>query len=507
VDFSYEHEDHSILQILGKQETGVAFREIEDEHFKQAGVAIAAASFGSYKGTDYADLVAAGAVRVLERGAPHLMAESHDTRARQYLEEGSSAWRVLHRAVARYVDTNAAEPEAFPSPGDAVGSVVADVIQQRSAEKVLLAVSSKDFEPALNDAQRELAQWAREDKAVEQTMSLISRGMYHALAPEMSNALQVALKAPLPEDVQVQVDLFSRAVDQISEREKTLDYEISSAEVARPPFSEVSAKALSDVQGFHLYGIPTGDNAINKTFELLDAEYRMTDRVEPNSDFNDPWIIAQARLIHEKMSLVTRSPADLAAIALSDKRIMENAYRDFDFDSEQHIATREGRYHDLDAERRSQIEKDVIFAVHAPALGRVDLEAKYLEMSGVSALERGYRSQDISRLAIDPTHADEVAKAAEELVKRHPMDKHTFALEEVLGDRSQGRRDDRSLIEIAEDVVQRLDDRSMSNTPEWEALSKSVDKALGQNQPEAPARDKMTQAQMQMAAMGQGMGM
>ena len=190
------------------------FRQIDDRFYGQAGKAISAASDAGvvYPEYDNAELVAAAASVALERGAPRLIAQTYDIGADSYLKQGSQAWRKLHPAVARFVETDLNESEAIPSRGEGVRMVVADVIQAESARKVVMAAGNKDFEDMLNPEQTELMRMARNDQSFLRDLSSISIGSLDRLSPETAGSLKEALDAPIPGRLGQEVSLLSRAV-------------------------------------------------------------------------------------------------------------------------------------------------------------------------------------------------------------------------------------------------------------------------------------------------------
>lgn len=110
----------------------------------------------------------------------------------------------------------------------------------------------------------------------------------------------------------------------------------------------------------------------------------------------------------------------------------------------------------------------------------------------------------------EPRNVEAVAAAAPALMKVHAGRE----IPEVgdMADALDARRrepstfNDRYVVEVAEMLTQRLDDKGLSSGPEWEALSKSVDVAMGRNQPEADAARKIDGPGLaaRAAAMGQG---
>lgn len=466
------------------------FRQIDDRFYGQAGKAISAASDAGvvYPEYDNAELVAAAASVALERGAPRLIAQTYDIGADSYLKQGSQAWRKLHPAVARFVETDLNESEAIPSRGEGVRMVVADVIQAESARKVVMAAGNKDFEDMLNPEQTELMRMARNDQSFLRDLSSISIGSLDRLSPETAGSLKEALDAPIPGRLGQEVSLLSRAVDGIVDREEALDERLAGAEGVLGRFSEIPDELRERVQDFHRNGVSTGTKEIDSAMVLLSEMGKVPENLHPN----DPIMIAQARLLHESMEGVSKSSSELASMALSDAQIMIEGRREYmmtemmpGIDSD---IRGQGQYHLLEERDQARIERDIVYGMKTAPIEKVRLEVMALETSGVAAIDRARVKQDEAR--IDPVLAEEVAKAAGAVMDRHPEDEnHAFVqMGHALSDFHHGRRDDRSLVEAAEELAQSMDDRSMSGGKEWEGLSVAVDRALGRGDSETLSR-------------------
>ena len=504
------------------------FRQIDDSFYKQASEAInASTDAGSvYPEHDSAELVAAAAAVALERGAPRLIAQTYDIGADSYLKQGSQAWRKLHPAVARFVETDLNKSERISSRGDGVRMVVAEVIQAESANKVVMAAGNKDFEDMLNPEQTELMKMARGSHSFLRDLSSISTGSFDRLSPETAESLKVALDAPIPGKLGQEVSLLSRAVDGIVDRQETLDDKLSRAEGYEKDFLPISETYRNQVQAFHRDGASTGVEAVDGAMELL----KKMDKIPEDLNPNDPIMIGQARLLQENMVDVSRSPSDLASMAISDAAIMHDARRKVMADPKpfpELDAIGQGDYDTVGvSEGSGNLLRRIIYGLETPPIDKIRLEVEMLETSGVAAIDRARVKQDEAR--IDPKLADEVAKAAGAVMDRHPEDgDYAFVqMGHALSDFYHGRRNDRDLVEAAEELANSMDDRAMSGSKEWEAMSVSVDKALGRNDSgtlsraahmaafekdskmnpvDHEAQTKLSRAQ-QMAAMSGGMG-
>lgn len=469
------------------------FRQIDDEFYKQAGEAIDASRRPGavYPEYDGADLVAAAAAVALERGAPNLMAKSYETSADRYLEQGTREWRALHGSVARFIETDLNESEAVSSRGDGVRMVVADVLQRVSAGKVVNAAGNKDLESLLNAEQMELMKMSRESIGFLKDMSAISRGDFQSLSEETARSLKQSLDGPVAGRLGQEVSLLSRAVDGIVDRDEALEERASAREGGFGQFSPISDRSFRVVEEFHRDGKSSGDEALDAAMRLLAGQGHMKGTYLSQQE---PIFVAQARLHQEGATGISQAPADLASMALSDVAIMNAARADFMEDSVDSTIKGEGAYHLLEEGQRASIERNIVFGMKTTPLDKVRLEVAMLENSGIAGLDRAHTQA--KQVSIDPVLAEEVAKAATAVMNKYPEDMSYSAAEmdRVLNDRHAGKGNDRDLVETAEALAQSMDDRSLSGSNEWEALSRSVDKALGRGEGEPLSRAAAMQA-------------
>jgi len=517
----------------------MAFRQIDDEFYKAAGQAIDASGKPGtvYPEYDGAELVAAGAALALERGAPRLMAKTYDTGASQYLAQGSRAWAPLHGAVARFSETDLNESEAIASRGDGVKMVVSDVLQRVSARRVIQGADLPDLEPLLNEGQMKMAERARVDSAFRKDMSSIAVGDFQAVSPDMSASLKEALDAPLTGKIGEEVSLMSRAVDGIVDRDEKMGEQMLANEGALGQFSPISKDSMDRVVAFHKDGISTRSDTMDASLKLLSDQGHVPESLNPN----EPIMIAQARLLQDARSGFSDAPADLASMALSDADIMTRGRMAMDDPTPDVDRIGQGRYHELDDSVQAHYERLIVFGMKTTPLDKVRLEVGMLENSGIAALDRAHFKQKDETVQIAPENALEVATAADVVMNKHSgNDEFAFVqMGHALIDfrhsipdpgyieNDLDRMVNRSVVEAAEHLVQTMDDKSMSGSPEWEALSKSVDKAMGHGQktslssasqesalqakPGENSNDDTKKANLlraqQMAAQSNGMGM
>jgi len=517
----------------------MAFRQIDDEFYKAAGQAIDASGKPGavYPEYDGAELVAAGAALALERGAPRLMAKTYDTSASQYLAQGSRAWAPLHGAVARFSETDLNESESISSRGDGVKMVVSDVLQRVSARRVIQGADLPDLEPLLNEGQMKMAERARVDSAFRKDMSSIAVGDFQAVSPDMSASLKEALDAPLTGKIGEEVSLMSRAVDGIVDRDEKMGEQMLANEGALGQFSPISKDSMDRVVAFHKDGISTRSDTMDASLKLLSDQGHVPESLNPN----EPIMIAQARLLQDARSGFSDAPADLASMALSDADIMSRGRMSMDDPTPTIDHIGQGRYHELEDNVQAHYERLIVFGMKTAPIDKVRLEVGMLENSGIAALDRAHFKQKDGMDHISPENALEVANAAGSVMDKYPEnDDSAFvqmghALSDYYHaipddgpvDPSFDKRINRSLVESAEHLAQTMDDKSMSGSPEWEALSKSVDKAMGNDQkaslnsatqesalqvkPDENSNDDAKKANLlraqQMAAQSNGMGM
>jgi len=113
----------------------------------------------------------------------------------------------------------------------------------------------------------------------------------------------------------------------------------------------------------------------------------------------------------------------------------------------------------------------------------------------------------------EPRNVEAVVAAAPAVIKLHAGREipEVGDMQDALDARKRepSAFNDRYVVEVADMLTGRLDDKSLSAGPEWEKLSKSVDVAMGRNQPETEPSKQINGAQMAArgAAMGQGTGL
>jgi hypothetical protein len=458
----------------------MAFRNLGDEFRVQATEAIAASGKPGteYSEYDSADLVAAAAAIALERGAPNLFASTHETKAARYMEQGTREWRALLDATARFIEKDVNGSEAIGSRGEGVGIVVADVLQTVQAHKILSAAGNKDMELLLNDHQKGIMEEARKDQGLLRDMSFISRGMFESLSPEMAESLETALATPLGGRLGEEVSLMKRAVDGIVDRDEQRSEEMRMNEEAYRGFSPISDSAFERVERFHREALSTGDKPLDKAMNLLTSQ-GMMDR--GSLSWSNPMMIAQARIYQEGYSGFTPASADLASMAVSDANIIQAARHDFKDTSVENDFKGEGHYHLLEDREAIRIERQIMFADATPPIDKVRLEVGMIESAGIAGVDRAHmRAKE--GVSYEPDILDEMAKAADAVLKRHDNveDRSFTQMEEALVNFRAGKDGSKGvLVESADFLASRMDDLSISNSKEWEDLSKSVDRALG----------------------------
>ena len=493
----------------------MAFRQVEDEVYGKAGDAVRAATRPdpdtSHEGR--ADLVSAAAALVLERAMPNLFAKTHETSADRYLEQGTREWRALHGATARYIDKSINEPEAIKSPGEGVGMIVSDVIQRVSAHKIVNAAGNREIIPLLNEDQAILMHMARQDQRLLLDFSHISTGSVDRISPDMSDSLAEVLGGRLDNGLEHEIDRAARAVDSIVEREKNADQNISRM------MMPIEEESFEKIDAFHRYGISTDNMMLDTALDLLSQQH-----TEPTLDPSYPMSIAQARLYNEGYHSYASSPSELASMAISDAAIIEAARDNYDDLSEDNQLKASGDYHLIETEGETQaIERRILHSLDTPALDKLKLEVMYLNSPFSEEFEH-YRNKALDRVAAQASRSpegpanpvfDEVAKSATAILKKHDNieDSAFVDIADAL-DYFHARKPggDRSLVNSADNLLLRLDDRSMSKSKEFDALSESVEKASAHLAKESaePAKEASKGpsplAQQLAAALSQGMG-
>lgn len=402
----------------------MSFKEVDDHSRVQAGEAIRTALGNGNnvsRPNQSLEYVAAGAALALERGAPNLMTLSYGLDAGDYLNEGSRAWSSLHGALSQVINTDLDEAKPIPSYGDLVKQTVGNVLQTSSARQVLMAAGNNDMRMGLNDAQLSLVDMCREDQGLLRQMSFIAVGSYERLSPEMSEGLADALSQPIPGKPGLEAESVAKSVDSLVNRLEILhgNYENTNDGLS-PRFMPISQDSLNKVVDFHNTPFPeesksTGDPKIDAAMSILFDQ----ERVPMNLDVNNPIMIAQARLIEEGASRYTDSPADLAAMAITDARIMTQAtshMMDLDFETN-HIADRrhvvafagmnaadlesvsKGEYHKIDPSHQDNVAYAMALGTAVPPIDRLRLEVATQNGESPSFAMQGVETKSAEKLS------------------------------------------------------------------------------------------------------------
>ena len=344
------------------------FGRLLDGHFDRADEALVAARRGGYRHSDHGDLVASAAALALERGAPRMMSDGHDTKADRYLDRGTLPWRKLHCGVARFMERGSSS-----TPGEGVRLVVADVAQQISAMKVVAAAGNSGFESGLNDAQRSLVLTARSDVSFRREMSWIKSGDYHELSPDMSRAVKEALLLPLARDLEAEVVRSSSAVDRLAGR--LVDVGATERFVRTVPGEE----HLAAVVAFHAQGRSTGISEVDGALALLGRRGDGMDfgEMEPANH------MAQARMVAAAPSSGRMLPSELAARTITDARVISAGMEEMMSSARpsahtEAVAT--GRYVDLDDQGLKGIAMMIGKSSLTPTIDRVSMELAASEL-------------------------------------------------------------------------------------------------------------------------------
>ena len=344
------------------------FGRLLDGHFDRAEEALVAARRGGYPHSDHCDLVASAAAIALERGAPRMMSDSHDTKADRYLDRGTLPWGKLHCGVARFL-----EQGISGSPGEGVRLVVGDVAQQISAMKVVAAAGNSSFESGLNDAQLSLMRTARSDASFRREMSWIKSGDYHELSPDMSKAVREALSMPLASDLEAEVVKSSAAVERLAAR--SADVEMTDRFVRTLPGEE----HLAAVVAFHSEGRSTGTPEVDGALTLL---ARRGDGMD-FGEMEPPNHMAQARMVAAASLSERLPPSEMAARTITDARVILAGIEEMLSSARPSAHTEAvaaGRYADLDEQGLKGITMMIGRSSLTPAIDRVSMELAAQEL-------------------------------------------------------------------------------------------------------------------------------
>ena len=355
----------------------------------------------------FANIAAASAV-ALERGGFNPLISDRQPSARDYLDKETGPYHFLSKALSRVIAREQASASER-SPGELVKDVVSDVLQVTSARHVVMAVGNKGLLPSLSEGQHELAKMGRESIEFLRDLSAIATGSFNRLSPEMADGLKIALEQPLPGKLGTETELVGKALDSMLARtagmQATFD---KSNDGLFPRFVPVSEESLQAVEDRHILNRPTGNETIDAALDIVfDREF-----VPMNYDSNHPAMIAQARLVEEGMDRFSQSPADLAAMAITDARIMQDArFGDPgpDLPKAERQALGNGEYHDLDPSLQERVAHDIMTGAGVSPLDRVRLE--------ISQIEKGAQPLSISR----ESEAIEVSSAIENKPAMDPL--------------------------------------------------------------------------------------
>lgn len=135
-----------------------------------------------------------------------------------------------------------------------------------------------------------------------------------------------------------------------------------------------------------------------------------------------------------------------------------------------------------------------------------------LEFGDRSSFEAVGKQMKDYDMAYDDKKVDMIVEAAPALLKMH-AGREIFEvgdMHDALQARAKTPSDFNNtyVVEVADMLVSRLDDKGLSGGPEWDAVSKAVDVVMDRNQPETAREIGLSGAQIagRRAAMGNGMG-
>ena len=363
----------------------MAFNKVKLSQLEHADRAIDAATSGEYyERFDYADLVAAGAGVVLERGAPRLTTADNDKTAEEMLGADMKSRAPMLMAVGRYIDAFENKPGEVDGVGDGVRTVVADVLQQVSAGKIISGLENNDFSN-LNDTQKVMAEVSSYDAKLRMDFEKISEGHFYKVSEDMGEVLEGALSASMTGELAPAMSMVRVAVDNIYDRSEAMDEQVASAEGGLNKFVQISDESLKSVVDFHTGQVSTGVPQIDSAMVLLLKQGKVNSLA-----LDDPMTIAQARLLEERSTLQSSAPSDLASMAITDAKIMTLARSK---NEPQMESIGSGRYDRLHEGLQEDIQKRIIFGHMTPVIDKVRLEVDMMESNGIAGIVKGVDKQ------------------------------------------------------------------------------------------------------------------
>jgi hypothetical protein len=351
------------------------FRAITPDVSQRAAEAMAVSSTTRGRDPDFLALVAAGAALSLERAVPRLASDNYDLKAEDYLEErGSLAFRQFHSSLSRLADSIEQKEESNWDLGKGVKTVVAQVLQQASASRIIESFDTS-LAVDLNEAQQGLADRARSDTVFYDDLALIAAGKFEHLSPETGESLAIAISGNLEGRIADEVERSSGAISQVQLRDSRFEEELSFSERELGSFSRIGDDDLKAVIDFHSKGASTGKYDLDEAMLLL-ADQGL---VREKASVRDPIIISQARMLSGDDRMRDGSnPADIAAMIVSDSRIMEAASRIKD-PTREDICRASGRYDKLDPVEREDIDREISLSSRTTYLERIRFHVRMSE--------------------------------------------------------------------------------------------------------------------------------
>lgn len=381
------------------------FDAIDDSTFSEAERAIRSARTGDPYRNDrlpgLEHLIAATAVAI-EKGNPRLVHETSYSQAGKYLEEGATEWRMMHRAVARAIDVDRAEPTTFGEPRDLMTHIASDVATQATFSRLDRAVRDPDLGAPGTEWMRRFADMARMDSDIARDVSIQAQGQYERLEQPAQVLLAKGLIGEkgsiLSRQMREQIDEAAVRLARSGEDSMHRDAQVSygAGHAAGAVFEDVRTESVQAANTLLDRGVSTGNPVVDRAI-LAHASVRDqaagTDPTPSASDApsRDPVsLIAYARAIQDMSpdrksdSPVTGpwSSADLAGRIEADRTTMQDAKRIHpDTQGGRWRVLASGRYQDLDHDGQVDVWRNLETASGVPPvmLARLALAADSVE--------------------------------------------------------------------------------------------------------------------------------
>ena len=370
----------------------VALGRTSNRSFDDAMQVVSAAAAGrslQYRG-EHADLIPiiAAAATVLERGAPNLIFDSYDTKANDYLRQGSKPWRMLHNSLAYEMNQDIIDPDRSPSNETQIAGIVHGVMLQGKANRICLALNNSDMISRLTPDQGYLFADAVNDDSLAKDLKLISYASFADVSPANQSLISHGIMADgLAPEMRQHIAGVMAPLGNLTER--MADDRFKS--VNDQGFSPVSQESLNRRDAFISSGISTGSPDIDLALKMTSDQQSFQAGIGGAFISSDDISlrIAQSRLIEETELLVGMPAASMVDRVKTDWDIMYWAEVQNDiYPSDMMQDKARGDYHKLPEIERIGVARDMANFSSITPMAQFSHDVRALDLGATLSQER-----------------------------------------------------------------------------------------------------------------------